>query len=75
MAGGKDTKAALLLALAPKEGKSPVESGERESEGDDESTGRDILDAISEDDPKALYGALRRLVMSCMSEEDSEGEG
>lgn len=71
---GKDTKAALLLALAPK-GKIPEGDEGESSGGDDEATGQDILDAIDENNPKELYSALRRLVMSCMSEEGDEGEG
>jgi hypothetical protein len=69
---GKDTKAALLLALAPKEGKSPVESGEDESEGDDDA--KDLESAMAEGDGAALKAVIRRIAMSCMSEEDSEGE-
>lgn len=68
---GKDTKAALLLALAPKEGDESTEkSAETESGGDP--TGEDILAAISDKDPDALKSAIRRLVLSCMTEEESD---
>lgn len=70
---GKDTKAALLLALAPKEGKSPAESGEGESGGDSDAA--DLTDAIKNRDGAALKDIIRRIAMSCMSEEDYEGEG
>jgi hypothetical protein len=70
---GKDTKAALLLALAPKEGDSPVKSGEDESEGDTDS--EDLAAAMRDKDGAALKAVIRRIAMGCMSEESDEGEG
>jgi len=68
---GKDTKAALLLALAPKGGDGPAEEGgEKESDTDAE----DLTNAIKDRDGAALKDIIRRIAMSCMSEEDSEGE-
>jgi len=69
---GKDTKAALLLALTPKEGgKSPVKSGEDEPEGDDAT---DLMSAIADKDGAALKAVIRRIALSCMAEEGDEGE-
>jgi hypothetical protein len=67
---GKDTKAALLLALDPKEGDSPVKSGESEGDADAE----DLASAIRDKDGAALKAVIRRIAMSCMSEESDEGE-
>jgi len=69
---GKDTKAALLLALAPKEGSSPVKPGDSEAGGDTDS--EDLSAAIRDKDGAALKAVIRRIAMSCMSEEDAEGE-
>ena len=69
---GKDSKAALLLALSPKEGSSPVESGEGETESD--SDAEDLTAAIKDRDGAALKAIIRRIAMGCMSEEESEGE-
>lgn len=68
---GKDTKAALLLALAPK-GKPEGDEGETESKGDDDA--KDLEAAMAEGDGAALKAVIRRIAMSCMSEEDAEGE-
>ncbi len=69
---GKDTKAALLLALAPKEGDTPVKSGESEGEGDTDA--EDLTNAIKDRDGAALKAVIRRIAMSCMSEEEPEGD-
>ena len=69
---GKDTKAALLLALAPK-GKSEGAESETESKGGDDDA-KDLEAAMAEGDGAALKAVIRRIAIACMNEEGDEGE-